>query len=312
MQNNIDKVLSEVQKVILGKNDVAQKILMAFLANGHVLLDDVPGTGKTTLALAFSKAMGLKYQRIQFTPDVMPSDIVGFSIFNKSTNTFDFVPGAVIRTNILLGDEINRTSSKTQSALLEAMEEHQVTVDRKTYPLEDPFFVIATQNNVGTAGTQMLPYAQMDRFLVRLSIGYPDFDSQVAIIKDRQLANPVDAVAQVLSAADVRDMQQEAKAVTVSDAILGYITRLTFATRENPLVEVGISPRGAIAVNNMAKACAYVKGRNYVIPEDVMEVFADVCAHRMVLSQKARLNKTTAAAVLADIVKKVELPNHIR
>lgn len=308
MQAKINEILNEVQKVILGKRAVVEKVLTAVLADGHVLLDDVPGVGKTTLAVALSKALGLQYQRIQFTPDVLPSDIVGFSIYDKSTGEFRYMPGAVTRANLLLADEINRTSSKTQSALLEAMEERQVTVDGQVHPLQKPFLVIATENHVGAAGTQLLPHAQIDRFLVRLTIGYPDFEAQMDMIRDRQTSNPMDDVKQVADCGDILAMQQAAAAVTMKDEIVAYITRLSMASREHPMVELGISPRGALAVSRMARACAYLRGRDYVVPEDVRDVFADVCAHRLLLSQKAKAAHLTARAVLEQIMAEVKEP----
>ena len=308
MQAKMRAILDEVQKVILGKQAVVEKVLMAVLADGHVLLDDVPGVGKTTLAVALSKALGLNYQRIQFTPDVLPSDVVGFSVYDKATGAFKYMPGAVNRANLLLADEINRTSSKTQSALLEAMEERQVTVDGNVYPLQKPFLVIATENHVGAAGTQLLPHAQLDRFLVRLTIGYPSFEAQMDMIRDRATANPMDDVKQVASTEDILQMQKEAAAVTMKEEILAYITRLSIASREHPMVELGVSPRGALAVSRMARACAYLKGRDYVIPEDVRAVFADVCAHRLLLSQKAKAAHLTAQSVLEQIVNDTKEP----
>ena len=308
MQTKINAVLREIQKVILGKQEVVEKVLMAVLADGHVLLDDVPGVGKTTLAVALSKALGLRYQRVQFTPDVLPSDIVGFSIYDKATGTFKYMPGAVNRANLLLADEINRTSSKTQSALLEAMEERQVTVDGNVYPLQKPFLVIATENHVGAAGTQLLPHAQLDRFLARLTIGYPSFEAQMDMIRDRAVSNPMDSIQQVASCEDILRMQREVAAVTMKDEILAYITRLSIASREHPMVELGISPRGAIAVSRMARACAYLRGRDFVVPEDVREVFADVCSHRILLSQKAKAAHLTARTVLEQILNDTREP----
>ncbi len=308
MQEQLKNIITEVQKVILGKQAVVEKVLMAVLADGHVLLDDVPGVGKTTLAVVLSKALGLHYQRIQFTPDVLPSDIVGFSVYDRATGSFQYMPGAVNRANLLLADEINRTSSKTQSALLEAMEERQVTVDGNAYPLQKPFLVIATENHVGAAGTQLLPHAQLDRFLVRLTIGYPDFEAQMDMIRDRATANPMEAVIQVASCEDILRMQQEVAAVTMKDEILSYITRLSIASREIPEVELGISPRGAIAVSRMARACAYLRGRDYVVPEDVQAVFLDVCAHRLLLGQKAKAAHLTTHAVLEKLLQSTKLP----
>lgn len=309
MRRELEAILSQIEKAICGKSEAIQKILMAILAEGHILLDDVPGVGKTTLAVALSRATGLAFNRIQFTPDIMPSDIVGFSIYNKGTGVFDYRPGVVISTNLLLGDEINRTSSKTQSALLEAMEEKQVTVDGKTYPLKTPFIVIATQNSVGTAGTQLLPYAQMDRFMVRLCLGYPDRAAQMDMLRSRQNANPLDGIEQVASLEQVLFMQREVRAVAAKDSILDYITRLVFASREHDMIELGVSPRGALYLDRMAKARAYFQGRDYVIPEDVRTVFCDVCSHRIILSQKARLSGISAQQALLDVVQAVRVPD---
>ena len=302
----LDAIMQEMRKVIAGKDDVIRKILAAILADGHILLDDVPGVGKTTLAVALGRVLGLTFRRIQFTPDVMPSDIVGFTLYDRASGSFVYRPGIVNHANLLLGDEINRTSSKTQSALLEAMEERQVTVDGETYPLERPFLVIATQNNVGSAGTQMLPYAQMDRFLVRLSMGYPDHDAQMNLLRQRQNADPLAQLSSVATKTDVLRMQAEVQSVTAKDAILDYIARLTATSREHPLVEVGISPRGALFLDRMAKAHAYLMGRDYVVCEDVQEVFLDVCAHRLLLKRQARLENVTPQDVLTELLQRVE------
>lgn len=308
MQNKIADILEQMQRVIIGKRAVVEKVLMAVLADGHILLDDVPGVGKTTLAVALGRVLGMQYHRIQFTPDVLPSDIVGFSMYDKESGSFRYMPGVVNSTNLLLADEINRTSSKTQSALLEAMEERQVTVDGQVHPLPAPFLVIATENHVGAAGTQLLPHAQLDRFLVRLTIGYPDFESQMEILRDRQTKNPLDSVRQVADCAQIQQKQREAASVTMKDEILAYITRLSMASRQHPMVELGISPRGAIAVGRMARACAYVRGRDFVIPEDVREIFADVCAHRILLSQKAKAARLTERQVLEQLLEETALP----
>ena len=309
MQNELNLILQETEKVISGKEAVIRKILTAILADGHILLDDVPGVGKTTLAVTLGKTMGLEYNRIQFTPDVLPSDIVGFSIYRQETGSFTYQPGVVTQTNLLLGDEINRTSSKTQSALLEAMEERQVTVDGVTHPLRDPFIVIATQNQVGTAGTQLLPYAQMDRFLVRLSIGYPDRAAQIDLLRKRQNAQPLTAAAQVVSLQRVVEMQREVQTVYAKDSILDYITDLTLASRDSVLTEIGISPRGALYLDRMAKAAAYMDGRDFVLPEDVQSVFCDVCAHRIILTQKARLSGVSPRQALEEVLKTVPVPD---
>ena len=297
-----------MSKVIIGKKDVVRKVLMSVLANGHILIDDVPGVGKTSIAVALGRVLGMNYNRIQFTPDVLPSDIVGFSIFNRDTEKLVYVPGIINNTNLLLADEINRTSSRTQAALLEAMEEKQVTVDGKAYKLPDPFIVIATQNQVGAAGTQVLPHAQMDRFLVRLSVGYPDRESEIGIIQGRQTADPYADLKQVVNTEAVQTMQNSVLQVTIKDELVGYIADLVNASRANSMIELGISPRGAIAVSHMAKACAIMSGRDYVTEEDVREVFTDVCAHRIILTQKARAANLTAYDVLQQIIASVKTP----
>ena len=307
MRESVEKIRDQVTKVILGKSEVIEKVLMAILASGHVLLEDVPGVGKTTLTLAFAKAMGLETKRIQFTSDSVPSDVIGFSILNRGTNEFVYKPGAVM-TNLLLADEINRTSSKTQSALLEAMEEHQVTVDGHTYALPSPFIVLATQNPIGSAGTQMLPNSQLDRFMICISIGYPNFESQVNILKDRGNADPLDGVEQVLGRQQLIEVIARVGEVYIADDIYRYITALTEATRVHPMVQLGVSPRGALALARMSRARAYLAGRDFCIPEDVAAVAEDVYAHRLVLSAKARFNETSAAELAREILAEVEMP----
>lgn len=301
-------VTEEMSKVIIGKKDVIRKVLMSVLANGHILLDDVPGVGKTSLAVALGRTMGMKYNRIQFTPDVLPSDIVGFSVYNRDKESFTYMPGVINDTNLLLADEINRTSSRTQAALLEAMEEKQVTVDGTAHMLPDPFIVIATQNQVGAAGTQMLPHAQMDRFLVRLEIGYPDKESEKNIILGRQTADPFADVRPVISREVLASMQAAVLQVTLKEELVDYIADLAAASRENSQTELGISPRGSIAVSHMAKACALMSDRDYVTEEDIREVFCDVCAHRIILTQKARAAHVTASDVLEGILRSVKAP----
>ena len=306
MRQEIEKVLAEIEKVIAGKREVIAKILTAFLADGHVLLDDVPGVGKTTLAVAISRTVGLNYRRIQFTPDVLPSDLVGFSMYDRQSGSFSYHAGALNDANLLLGDEINRAGSKTQSALLEAMEERQVTVDGTTYPLQKPFLVIATQNSVGAVGTQLLPYAQVDRFLVRLSLGYPDYAAQMEMLRNRQGINPIDRVQSMMTRDAWISMQEKVRKVVSRDAILDYITRLTLASREHEAVDVGISPRGALFLDRMAKAHAFLDGRDFVTGHDVQAVFQDVCAHRLLLKENAR---QSADEVLRDLLKNVENPD---
>lgn len=306
MRPEMEKVLAEIERVIAGKRDVIIRILTALLAEGHVLLDDVPGVGKTTLAVAISRAVDLRYKRVQFTPDVLPSDLVGFSMYDKQSGGFIYHPGALNDANLLLGDEINRAGSKSQSALLEAMEERQVTVDGVTYPLQKPFLVIATQNSVGAAGTQFLPYAQVDRFLVRLSLGYPDYAAQMEMLRNRQGLNPIDQVHCVITKEALVGMQTEVRQVVSREAILDYITRLTMASREHAAVDVGISPRGALFLDRMAKAHAFMEGRDYVTGSDVQAVFGDVCGHRVLLKENAG---QTVADVLSDLLKTVENPD---
>lgn len=296
---NSNELIAEMNKVVRGKEEEIKKVWMAILADGHILLEDAPGVGKTTLALAFSKAMQLSFQRIQFTPDVTASDIVGFNYFDKNKNEFVFHAGAIM-ANFILGDEINRTSSRTQSALLEAMEEGAVTVDGKTYALPSPFIVMATQNPIGSTGTQPLPQAQLDRFMIKLSMGYPDFDSQVALLRDRQTGQPLQQIVSVLDAETLQQMKQDVRNVRIVDELLAYITRVTIATREHGAILQGISPRGALAVCQMAKAHAYLDNRAYVIPEDVMAVWEPTCLHRLVVSSAAD-SKTIFDEIIASI-----------
>ena len=307
MNPKMNEILQEIEKVIVGKNEIVEKVLMAVLAGGHVLMEDVPGVGKTTTAMTFAKVLGLDTRRVQFTSDTMPSDIIGYSMYDKDKNDFVYKPGAVM-TNLLLADEINRTSSKTQSALLEAMEELRVTVDGTTYELPKPFVVLATQNPVGSAGTQLLPSAQLDRFMIKISMGYPDFNSEINILKDRHSENPLNRITSIVSKEELEALIQEAGKVEIADSIYEYVTHLSKATREHELIQLGVSPRGALAVCRMAKAYAYLHGRDYVIPEDVSSVFSDVCAHRLVLSTKARMMEENPKTILRAIIEKVDMP----
>lgn len=301
MDNRILAVKNEVKRAIIGKDDAIDKVMTAIIAGGHILLEDIPGVGKTTMALAFSKAMGMHFKRVQFTPDVVPSDITGFSMYDKTSGEFKYTAGAVI-TNFLLADEINRTSSKTQSALLEVMQEGKVTVDGKTYKLPEPFIVVATQNPIGTAGTQMLPESQLDRFMVQLSIGYPSAEDQAKILKDRSLQDPLSTVKTVVTKEDILQMKSQARMMFVDDKIYGYISSLAEATRKHPFVRLGLSPRGALALADMAKADAYIKGQDFVAPENIQSVFKDVCAHRLVLQPKAQLTGVTKENILDEII----------
>lgn len=307
MREVVQKVTAEVSKAVLDKDEVIVKVLGAILAQGHVLMEDVPGVGKTTMALSFARALGLQTKRIQFTADTLPSDVVGFSVYDAATGGLSYKPGAIM-TNLLLADEMNRTSSKTQSALLEAMEERHVTIDGITHPLPTPFIVLATQNPVGSAGTQMLPNSQLDRFMVKTSMGYPSDSGLVGILKDRHTSNPVDSVQPVLSPEELSAAVAEASSTYVSDAVYEYIATLVSATRAHEYVELGVSPRGALALTRMTKAVAYMEGLNYVTPVHVQEVFADVCGHRLILNAKARLNEITAQVVLDQILRNVPVP----
>ena len=298
------QIMAEVSKAFIGKNEIVAKVLMTIYAGGHVLLEDCPGVGKTTLALAFSKALGLSSKRIQFTPDTLPSDITGFTIYNRETNRFEYRDGAA-NCQLLLADEINRTSPKTQSALLEVMEEHTITVDGVTHRLPSPFICIATQNPLGSAGTQPLPESQLDRFMVCLSIGYPSLENQMRIINAQRYQNPLQDLKPVTTAQNLLEVQNYLTSVRMTDAVLAYAIRLCEATRVHPLVELGISPRGIAALVRMARAHAILEERNYVIPEDVQAVFLDVCAHRLVLRPQARVDGVTARDLLLQIMQSV-------
>lgn len=297
----------EVNRILVGKEDVVRKVLTAILAGGHILLEDVPGVGKTTLALVLSKTLNMSYKRTQFTPDVMPSDVVGFCVYKKETNTQVYKPGSVM-CNLYLADEINRTSSKTQSALLEVMEEGNVTVDGITRPVPKPFHVIATQNPIGSAGTQMLPDSQLDRFMIRVSVGYPDIAAEVAMMKARSNENPMDTVRSILSREELARLQGEVREVYVHTEIYEYVASLAQLSRKNEFLSSGISPRGSLAIIAMAKANAYIEGRDYVLPQDVAAVFVCTAAHRMQLTPMARVNKLDVNALATEMLRSVAPP----
>ena len=301
------QILSQIRRVVVGKDATLLWTLAAILARGHILLEDIPGVGKTTMALAFSRTLSLQYSRVQFTPDVLPSDVTGYSILDQATHAMVYQPGAVL-CNLFLADELNRATSRTQSALLEAMEEGQVTVDGVSHPLPQPFVVIATQNPTGAAGTQLLPDSQMDRFTVRLSLGYPSPKDEVAMVMNRQGVNPLQAIAPLLTREALVAMQDEVAATHVSEALVGYIVSLIGATRSNPEILRGASPRATLAVTAMSKAVAQLRGRDYVIPADVREVFVNTIAHRLLLTGRAEGQGRTAAAILEDILKAVPAP----
>ncbi len=310
MNDKAKLVMKEINKVIIGKEKIVKKIFMAILSGGHVLLSDVPGVGKTTMTLALSKVLGLSFKRIQFTPDVMPSDVVGFYYYSKQTGKFEYREGAVM-TNLVLADEINRTSSRTQSALLEVMEEKQVTVDGVTRPVPEPFFVFATQNPVGSTGTQALPESQIDRFMIMLSMGYPSVEDEISLLLARGHEEPLDHVKKIMDMEELILMQKEAAAIKVSPLIYQYIALLAQATRNHEMIRLGISPRGSLALCKMAKACAYLNGRDFVIPEDVEEVIYDVYRHRLVLHARAKLVEDGAEQVIKDVCDRVRVPDSL-
>ena len=304
---SVSQIIGEVKKVIVGKDRTLLWVLTTILARGHVLLEDIPGVGKTTMALAFSRAMGLSYSRVQFTPDVLPSDITGYSIYQKETGAMVYQPGAVL-TNVFLADELNRATSRTQSALLEAMEEGQVTVDGVTHPLPQPFFVIATQNPTGASGTQLLPDSQMDRFTIRLSIGYPAAEDERDMVLFRQQGNPLDQVRQVDARQDLIALQDQADSVFIKPEVVDYMVALIAATRADPLILRGASPRATLSMASMAKAVAMLKGRDFVTPEDAKTVFIDTISHRLLLAPEAEARDISAAKLLQEILRKTAAP----
>ena len=303
-----EEIIEAIGNVIIGKNEVIRKMLMAVYAKGNILLEDTPGVGKTTLALSFAKVLGLNFKRVQFTPDTMPSDITGFTVYNKETGAFDYKPGAIV-CNLFMGDEVNRASAKTQSALLEAMEENAVTVDGVTHRLPNPFICIATQNPVGSAGTQPLPESQLDRFMIKMSVGYPAAEDQMEILRKHHSSEPIDSLKQIVDKDSIKEIQNYIGQINMSDDIIKYLVDLCEGTRNHYLIELGVSPRGLIALSRMVRACAVVNGRDFVIPEDVREVFADVCAHRIVLYPRAKLEGANAKAILEDILNSVKAPS---
>ena len=299
-------VITEVKKSIVGKDGTLAKVLVAILARGHILLEDIPGVGKTTLALAFAKAMDLSFSRMQFTPDVLPSDVTGFSIYNKASGKLEFQPGSIF-CNLFLADELNRATSRTQSALLEAMEEGQVTVDGVSHPVPQPFLVIATQNPAGAAGTQLLPDSQLDRFLLRLSIGYPAPADELELLRRRQYSQAMEPVRQVLTREELERLRQLVDNVHISDEVLQYIIRLINATRSHPQLAQGASPRASLAVAAASRAAAFLRGRDYVIPEDVQCIWQDVIAHRLIPAPGAE-GTFTGSVAAAEICKAVNPP----
>ncbi len=306
MQQKLEQVQIEVNKVIKGKEDVVKKVLAAVIAGGHILMEDIPGVGKTTLATTFAKCMSMHYKRVQFTPDVLPSDILGFSMYNSATKEFEYREGAVF-TNLFLADEINRTSPKTQSALLEVMEEKTATVDGVTRPLPDPFVVIATENPYGSSGTQMLPESQLDRFMVCLSMGYPSHADAVAILKGNA-EKPVSKVQEMISKEEVLALRTMTNNLYVKEDIYEYIVNLVEATRTMEIFSMGASPRGTIALLRMAKAMAVIDGRDYVCAKDVQDVARDVLGHRVKLSARGKAQGISMQQAIGMLVAQVAAP----
>lgn len=305
-KETIDTILAETGKAVLGKEEVLRRILTAILAGGHILIDDIPGVGKTTIALAFTHVLGLDCKRMQFTPDVLPTDITGFSMYDKNSGTFRYVSGCAM-TNLFLADEINRASPKTQSALLEVMQEGKLSVDGKTHAVPQPFIVMATQNPFGSSGTQELPESQTDRFMIRITVGYPEKKDEVEILKGSRRLAP-DALSPVITADQLLQLRTEAAAVHTEDALYAYMVDIAAESRRRPDIRLGISPRGTMALAAMTKAHALTEGRDYAVPDDVLAVAPYTLAHRISLSGEARFAGRTPEDVLADLLSAVPMP----
>lgn len=305
-KETIDAILAETGKAVLGKDDVLRRILTAILAGGHILIDDIPGVGKTTMAVAFTRTLGLDYKRMQFTPDVLPSDITGFSMYDKVSGSFRYVAGSAM-TNFFLADEINRASPKTQSALLEVMQEGRLSVDGKTYAVPQPFIVMATQNPFGSSGTQELPESQTDRFMIRITVGYPSRENEIEILKGSRRSAAL-SLSAVITPDDLLTLRKQAAEVHVEDSLFAYMVDIAAATRESHDISLGISPRGTMALSAMTRAHALMEGRAYATPDDVLTVAPYTLSHRITLSGDARFAGKTAASVLDDILKSVPMP----
>lgn len=300
-------ILNNMKKVIIGKDDVLKKVLICFFARGHLLIEDVPGVGKTTLVKVLSKSIDLSHSRIQFTPDLMPADITGLTIYNKTNNTFEFKKGPLFN-QLILADEINRTSPKTQSSLLQAMEEGQVSVDHHTYDLDPPFMVLATQNPLDYQGTYPLPEAQLDRFIMKISLGYPDLEVEKEIVKNYKLSKSLDHISAVATKEDILAIQDEVDAILLHPDILHYIVSISAATRQHPSIHLGASPRVSIDLFRSSKAVAYLNNRTYVIPDDVKEIAPDILNHRLMLSAEARINGHTLDSVIEELLRSLHIP----
>lgn len=300
-------IIENIKKAIIGKEDIIEKVLIAILARGHILIEDIPGVGKTTLAKALAKSMDLSYKRVQFTPDLMPSDIIGINLYDKKTGTFSFKKGPIFN-QIFLADEINRTSPKTQSSLLQAMEEGEVSTEEGDYILEKPFIVIATQNPLEYQGIFPLPEAQLDRFLIRLSLGYPDKSHEIDILKNHNSIKSLQHIETVASKQDILNMQYEVENITVQDSVMEYIVKIVNVTRDSEELQLGASPRASIDLLKVSKAKAYIAGRDYVIPDDVKEMAIPVLSHRLILSPSSKIEGKSIDEVLDRLINKVYIP----
>lgn len=303
----LKKIINNVEQVIIGKRETIELVVTALISNGHILLEDVPGVGKTRLIAAVARSIDGSFKRIQFTADVLPSDITGFSVYNQKTGDFEFKKGAIM-SQFVLADEINRTSPKTQAALLEAMEERQISVDGVTYKMPQPFMVMATQNPIEFMGTFPLPEAQLDRFLIKISVGYPDAESERSVLSMHQMDDPFETLEAVATTDDIINIQNEVKKVFVHENLESYIVSLVSATRNHPSVRLGASPRASLALYRTAQATAYIDGRDYVVPDDIQKMMIPVMAHRIILSQETKFSNTTAEDVLEEIKKSTPVP----
>lgn len=306
-KETIDAILSETGKAVLGKDEVLRRILTAILAGGHILIDDIPGVGKTTIAVAFTHVLGLDYKRMQFTPDVLPSDITGFSMYDKNSGTFRYMPGSAM-TNFFLADEINRASPKTQSALLEVMQEGRLSVDGKTYAVPQPFIVMATQNPFGSSGTQELPESQTDRFMIRITVGYPEREDEIRILSGER-KNPAEGLSSVITPEGLLALREEVSRIHVEESLYGYMVDIARATRNHPYIRLGVSPRGTMALSSMARAHALMEGRSYATPDDVAAVVPYTLGHRISLTGDARYAGKTAESVLTELLSSLPLPS---
>ena len=307
IQATANKIVESVERVIVGKRQAVQLTVLGLLCQGHILIEDVPGVGKTVLAKSIAKSVGCKFQRIQFTPDMLPSDVTGVSVFNQQTREFEFRPGP-IHAQIVLVDEINRATPKTQSALLEAMEERQVTVDGRTYPLDSPFMVLATQNPIEYEGTFPLPEAQLDRFMLRIRLGYPGRDEEIEILTRQQYKHPVNALEQVVDVDELRAVQEQVKDIYVDQLVKEYIVNIVRQTREHPDVYLGASSRGALAIYRLGQARAALLGRDYVLPDDVKALAGPALGHRIIVGPAARIKDIEPEQIVQDIVDQTSVP----